>query len=370
MHCKKEKALVVSILIMLVQITSSLYLMGYFMNPVVICISDDNLARDTAKYLSNSLDNCPVIETDDIHEINRITTHAFDTVFYVGHGTEKGIESKRNTIEWDAIGKTIIQSLSNEHMILACNSENLNVESTTKTWITFPGLVDAKIASDITLALHFMKKGDSARSNAYGQLATIGYLTKVVLGVERQAFLGIVYDDGGGGTGSDWDFYYRGVYFDSYDVNPSNEVYYDHPSYQTYYRLLGVGVPDSFTVGDGYDLKVNHIDRNSIILWKMGGLLGIAELLVALGIAAAASVWGIEASPIILAFAAILGIFGFTVAYIVESLIEDEMGGGWVFYKDIDPGNGFVCKLGMGWWFIVSELGGIIPFPCDGHYVR
>ncbi|MHA1883008.1 MAG: hypothetical protein ACTSUO_08190 [Candidatus Thorarchaeota archaeon] len=366
MFRKKERALVVTILLVLVQFFSALYMIGYFMQPVVICFSDDNITKETAMYLSESLDNCPIIETDSIQELMRTTMYTLDAVFYVGHGSKEGIESKSSMIEWNFIERAITQSPSNEHMILACNSE-INIEETTKTCISFPGSIDARIASDITLALHYLKDGDSTLSNSYGQLATLGYFSKVLLGTEKQEYLGVVYDDGGGGTGDDWDFYHQGVFYDSYSVDPSEEVYYDHPSYATYYRLMGVGAPNTFTVGYSWGIWVDHISRATVDLWKLGGLFAMAELLVAIGIAAALTIWGLEVAPIILAFAALLGVLGWTASAITEILIEDELGAGWIFYESVS--GGFRIKLGMSWWFFLSNVGGIIPLPCDGHYL-
>ncbi|MGV9104022.1 MAG: hypothetical protein ACOC3C_07905, partial [Candidatus Thorarchaeota archaeon] len=197
-------------------------------------------------------------------------------------------------------------------------------------------------------------------------LAMSGFLRKFVLGFEEPEYLQ-VYDDGGGGGSTSYDFYYERIYWDAYSTNPDDEIFYDHPDYTHYYSSMGVGPADAFTLHPA-DVRANHIDRATVDFWKLGGLFTIAEFLFGLGVAIAMSVYGLAPGAIIGAIAAVLMAAAFSAAYIAEVYLEDETESGWVFYKE-DYG-GVMMKIDCLWWILLTEAGAL-PLPwTDGHYIR
>jgi len=92
-------------------------------------------------------------------------------------------------------------------------------------------------------------------------------------------------------------------------------------------------VNDAHTI-EGINLKIGYVAGDTIDFWKLGGLLSIGASPIDLKIAAAMTTFGAEVSPIIPALGAFLAGLGFTPSNVVVVLLEDEKGGGWVFYKD------------------------------------
>jgi len=92
-------------------------------------------------------------------------------------------------------------------------------------------------------------------------------------------------------------------------------------------------VNDAHTI-EGINLKIGYVAGDTIDFWKLGGFLSIGALPIDLRIGAAMTAFEAEVSLILLALGAFLAGLGFTPSNVVVVLLEDEKGGGWVFYKD------------------------------------
>jgi hypothetical protein len=124
-----------------------------------------------------------------------------------------------------------------------------------------------------------------------------------------------------------------------------------------------------------------HYDRTSVDIWSGGGLVSIAAACYALGLAAAASIIGIEVTPFLLGVGAMLSALGLATGWIVDVYIKDETGSGWSFVKIINSGDtsdtsaqGGFLKLGCMWWMRITDGYGNAVFTwvwnSDGHYIQ
>jgi hypothetical protein len=203
-------------------------------------------------------------------------------------------------------------------------------------------------------------------------------MDKLILKTEKPSYLGEI--SGGGGSGPpSYDFYYKGIFWSAYSTDPSNEIFYDHPCYEYYYD--GVGPANAFTINPNYGVTAWHYDRTSVDIWSGGGLVSIAAACYALGLAAAASIIGIEVTPFLLGVGAMLSALGLATGWIVDVYIKDETGSGWSFVKIINSGDtsdtsaqGGFLKLGCMWWMRITDGYGNAVFTwvwnSDGHYIQ
>ncbi|MGM0687112.1 MAG: hypothetical protein ACQET3_09110, partial [Promethearchaeati archaeon] len=318
-------------------------------------------------YLKNSLGRSHLIRADRRNEILTLVSRSLGPIFYVGHGSAKGMKIGEGVMDWSRLANAIEGSPSREHMVVACNSANMEVKDNSKSWIVFRGNIDARISADVVLALHFLRQDDTDKVRKHSNLAMSGYFRKFVLGSEEPAYLYIPGPGGGGGGSTSYDFVYEGIYWDAYSTDPDDEIYYDHPDYTHYYSSMGVGPADAFSLHPD-DVRADHIDRATVDFWKLGGLATIAEFLFGLGVAIAMTVYGLAPGATIAVIAAVLAAAAFSAAYIAETFLEDETDSGWVFYKEIV--DGVKMKIGSLWWILVST-GAVVPLIwTDGRYIR
>ncbi|MDF1538184.1 MAG: hypothetical protein P1Q69_04710 [Candidatus Thorarchaeota archaeon] len=278
----------------------------------------------------------------------------------------------KEVLDWNDFHLIVDTSASMEHIALACYSGDIMKTDAGKTWVGFPNKIDAQVGADFALAIYYNHQNDYESFDHFRLKGIAGFVEKMLLGVVEPNFLRMIYDDGGGGTGDPptYDFYYSGIFWDAYNVDPSNTVYYDHPDYEKYYQTLGVGYNDAFTLDANLGVRADHIARDLVTFWKLGGLLALADFFYALGIAAAVSIIGIEVTPFLMAIAALLTGLGLTAAWLANVWLMDETGSGWVFYKhpsDVE----LLIKIGCGWWLYTGNQGiGVGIVFDDGHYIR
>jgi len=282
-------------------------------------------------------------------------------------------------LSWQAFSSRI-EMTPGKDIVLACNSAEINQYVSKGSVLSFGGAIDAILGGLIASFVLFSSPG-MKRSIGTVQAMFVSRLTDLFTDPAAPIFLH--YTEGGSPPAPSppptYDFYYKGIYWDAYNIDPDNEVFYDHPDYTYYYKTMGVGPALDFTIdrttkdSDGFPvgMTVNHISRATVEFWKAGGVATLIELVVALGVAAAAVSAGISI-PIAGLIAAVLAAMGFGVSLIASILLPDETGSGWVFYEF--PGHRDMrMKIGCGWWIhIVSDgcAGLAWPEPCDGHYIK
>jgi hypothetical protein len=341
------------------------------MQPIVVQLSDDATVTNTAGYVGSQIAGCLIISAFNIATLCAVVQNAYNTIFYVGHGSEDGVELGSSTLEWKYMQDYASNSPSKQHMVLACNSGERSIGNG-KDWFGFPGLIDAQIGADLLLCLFYKNKGDYPNFATHRDRVMDGVIEKMVLGTQTPSYLRYIEGGGGGGGSSsppvDYDFAFAGIYWSSYSTNPGHEIWYDHPSYPHYYTALGVGPANSFTINAGLGVEADHFDRGTVNFWKAGGVATIVTFLYALGIGIAVTTFQFEVTAIVYVIALFLSLIGFTVAWIANTFFQDETGSGWTFYQVV---NGILYfKIGCMWWLTCTGPLAGLPIPCDGHYIR
>ncbi|MGY5878974.1 MAG: hypothetical protein RTV31_01930 [Candidatus Thorarchaeota archaeon] len=363
-----SSATTIAILVIIAGTLPAFTCLGWIMQPLVIQMSEDPLAEDAATYVLSQLDNGKLAKTSNIKEIEQLVYNAHDTVFYVSHGLEEGIQVGKNIVEWNLLQSFAKQSSSDEHMALACYSGERDI-SNSKAWFGFTGLIDARIGADLLLAAYYSLEGEYEIFDHYRQNALQGILHKYILQTQQSIFLRPIedYPPPTPPPPPDYDFYFEGIYWSSYNVDPNNEVYYDHPSYDYYYQTMGVGPANDFSI-ERTNMKVDHVSRAMVSFWKWGGVATIAEFLLVLGVALGVTFFGFVAGLLITALGILLAGLGLTVALLAEVFLQDETGSGWVFYKEASGVVWF--KIGCLWWVIFTVAGAVLWPWSDAHYIR
>ena len=183
-----SSATTIAILVIIAGTLPAFTCLGWIMQPLVIQMSEDPLAEDAATYVLSQLDNGKLAKTSNIKEIEQLVYNAHDTVFYVSHGLEEGIQVGKNIVEWNLLQSFAKQSSSDEHMALACYSGERDI-SNSKAWFGFTGLIDARIGADLLLAAYYSLEGEYEIFDHYRQNALQGILHKYILQTQQSIFL-------------------------------------------------------------------------------------------------------------------------------------------------------------------------------------
>ena len=371
---------IVSAILVIAGTTPAFAMFGKNLEPLVVQLSDDPTVASTASYVRSQIEGCQVIQAFDVATLFAVVKSAYNTIFYVGHGSLDGVKLRSTTLEWQTLEDCARNSPSHQDMVLACYSGNPTLGSG-KSWFGFNGQVDSQIGADLLLALYYGTRGNYRTYDMHRHLAWDGITEKMILKTEKPSYLGEIGGGGGGSGPPSYDFCYKDIFWSAYSTDPSSEVYYDHPCYDYYYYFKGYGPANAFTIDPGYGVTAWHYDRASIEIWSGGGLISIAAACYSLGLLAAASIIGIEATPFLLGIGAMLTALGLAAGWIVSVFIKDETGSGWSFCKIINSGDtsdtsaqGGFLKLGCLWWMRITDGYGNAVFTwvtsSDGHYIR
>ncbi|RLI47688.1 MAG: hypothetical protein DRO73_11325 [Candidatus Thorarchaeota archaeon] len=379
-------------LVLLVAVLSPMWVMPLsapMVSDVVVVMHHDSAVSTAVRTIVANGPNVEVVEYGSLEyalTIHRVVRR----VVWVSHGSEDGILAGSQVLSWQAFSSRI-EMTPGKDIVLACNSAEINQYVSKGSVLSFGGAIDAILGGLIASFVLFSSPG-MRRSIGTVQARFVSRLTDLFTDPAAPIFLH--YTEGGSPPAPSppptYDFYYKGIYWDAYNIDPDNEVFYDHPDYTYYYKTMGVGPALGFTIdcshpnynaGD-FGMKVDHVSRATVEFWKAGGvaslgevLLGFVTSLIALGIALGVITGGTSlaiAAAIIGVVAAVFAIAGLTVTILASTILPDEKGAGWVFYELLGQGE-MRMKIGCGWWLhiITDGCSGIAwPEPCDGHYIR
>ncbi len=344
---------------------------------VVVVMHHDGAVNTAVRTITENVPDVRVVEYGSLEYV--LTVHrVFGKVVWVSHGSEAGILAGPLVLSWRAFSSRT-ELTPGEDIVLACGSIEITRYAERGSVLGF-GTVDAVLGALVTSYLLF--------SSAREPVTVVNILSQfrrrlIDLFSDPDAPIFLHYVGGGSPPAppsTTYDFYYKGIYWDAYSIDPDHEVFYDHPDYTYYYTTMGVGPAVDFTIdrttrdSSGIatgGMQVNHVSRGTVEFWKNGGIVSLAGLVVALGVEAAAVTAGISV-PVAGLIAAVLALAGFTVAVVISPVLPDETDSGWVFYEILER-NHMRMKIGCGWWIHMISDGssGIAwPEPCDGHYIR
>ncbi|MCF2137065.1 MAG: hypothetical protein K9W43_07435 [Candidatus Thorarchaeota archaeon] len=305
-------------------------------------------------------------------------------VVWVSHGSDDGIVAGAQVLSWRAFSSRT-QMTPGKDIVLACDSGEINQYVPTGAVLSFGGMIDAILGG---LIASFILS--SSTSGTRGNIRTLqtrfmSRLTDLFTDPDAPILLHLTGGVSPPSPPPTYDFIYKSIYWDAYNIDPDNEVFYDHPDYTYYYQTMGVGPSQDFTIdrtrhdpnGGDYGMKVDHVSRGTVEIWKAGGVASLAEVLlgfvasvialaIAFGVITAGTSLAIAAA-IIGVVAAVFAIAGLTVTILASTILPDEKGAGWVFYELLGI-NEMRMKIGCGWWLhiITDGCSGIVwPEPCD-----
>ncbi|MCF2138293.1 MAG: hypothetical protein K9W43_13760 [Candidatus Thorarchaeota archaeon] len=304
-------------------------------------------------------------------------------VVWVSHGSKDGILAGSQVLSWRAFSDMIEMTPGND-IVLACDSNEITQYVVRSSVFSF-GMIDAILGGLITSLVLFSSMG------TLGNIDSIYFkFTKrlTVLFNDPSAPIFLHYIGGGSPPPSPptYDFYYKSMYWDAYNINPDDEVFYDHPDYTYYYHtMVGVGPSRDFTIDrttkDKYGTAIGgmaaqHVSRDKVEFWKAGGMGPIIDAILTVGIALGL----ISAGTTLAVAAAIASVFaaiGIGVSIIASVFLPDETGSGWIFHEIPERGVERI-KIGRSWWIhlVYSGVGSspipvlAWPEPCDGHYIQ
>lgn len=114
--------------------------------PLVLQLGNDRAVRDSAKQLSQEIDKARLLYVGSLVELRMICRKAIGQLFYVSHGSEKGLQIGLNIVDWNTIHSVVEKTPAKEHYFAACFSNNIGkIED--KTVLGFPSIIDAEVAS-------------------------------------------------------------------------------------------------------------------------------------------------------------------------------------------------------------------------------
>ncbi|TFH04898.1 MAG: hypothetical protein E4H14_13775 [Candidatus Thorarchaeota archaeon] len=350
----KYLAVLAAVVVVVAGTTPAFILFGKTLQPIVVQLSDDATVTKTAEYIGSQIEGSRIISAFNIATLCAVVENAYNTIFYVGHGFEDGVELGSTTLEWEYMQDYASNSPSKQHMVLACNSGERSIGNG-KDWFGFPGLIDAQIGADLLLCVFHKDKGNYPDFATHRDRAMAGIAANMILGTQTPSYLS-------------YDFIFGSIYWSAYSINPSYEIWYDHPSYSYYYSALGVGPAVSFSLAPGHGVIADHHSRLVVDIWKAGGVASIIEMLFALGVGIAVTTFQFEVTAVIYIIAGFIAACGFAIGIIANAFFQDETGSGWTFFEAI--GGILYFKIGCMWWLTCTgPYAGLPLFWIDGHYM-
>ena len=323
---------------------------------VVVVMHHDSAVSTAVRTITANVPDVRVVEYGS-PEYALMIHRVLGRVVWVSHGSDEGVLAGSHVLGWRALGDRVMMTPGKD-IVLACGSIVINRYVVGGSAFGF-GMIDAILGGLVTSYLLVSSTRDrvaagSILSKSTGRLA--------VLLKDPAAPIFLHYTEGSSpppipSPPPTWDFYYKGIYWDSYNVDPDHEVIYDHPDYTYYYRTMNVGPSLDFTIDrltkDSHDtilsgIRAAHISRDTVEFWKAGGVANIIEAIIALGIALGLFTSGVS-TVVATVIASIFGAIGVTVSVFVSVFLQDETGSGWVFFDQVRRGE-FRMKVGKSWW--------------------
>lgn len=148
--------------------------------PLVLQLGNDDVTRDSAKQLSQEIDNARLFQVSSIFELGMINRKAIGQLFYVGHGSDEGLQIGANIVPWDIVKTVVEKTPAKEHYFAACFSNNIG-EVEGKLVLGFPSTVDADVASLlIPMTYHYVHGDFNSLMQLTRRFLEGDYLSKLV----------------------------------------------------------------------------------------------------------------------------------------------------------------------------------------------
>ena len=174
--------------------------------PVILQLDWDKAVSEAATRLRSDVKDARCIPIHGMFELKRITRKVVDAIFYVGHGTERGLIVGGKLVSWTHISEIVEDSPAKEHYFAACYSSRMKSNSIRSRMVTFDGLVEARLGILTILGYYCWVHGDLD-----GMASQLVELVVTMLENREPLYLGVVR--------------YRGIDFDQL-TNPPVE--YEH----------------------------------------------------------------------------------------------------------------------------------------------
>jgi hypothetical protein len=147
---------------------------------LVIQVGNDAVVKDSAMQLSQEIDNAKRFQVNSLVELSLICRKATGQLFYVGHGSEKGLKIGVNIVSWNNIKTVIERTPAKEHYFAACFSSNIG-EVEDKMVLGFPSIIDADVASLlISMTYQYIHGYFDRLQQSMQRFFTSDYLSKLV----------------------------------------------------------------------------------------------------------------------------------------------------------------------------------------------
>lgn len=149
-------------------------------DPLVIQLGNDAVVSDSAMNLVEDINDAKLVYVDSVFTLMLICRKAIGELFYVGHGSEQGLQIGGALIAWTDVNAVLQRMPAKEHYFAACFSANIG-EVQDKVVLGFPSIIDADVASLlIAMTYSYIHKQYDVLAQLIQQFLTESFLTKVL----------------------------------------------------------------------------------------------------------------------------------------------------------------------------------------------
>jgi hypothetical protein len=149
-------------------------------DPLVIQLGNDAAIRNSAQKLIEDINDAKIVYVDSLIALTLICRKAIGAIFYVGHGSEQGLQIGVELIAWNEINSALQRMPAKEHYFAACFSTNIG-KVQDKLVLGFPTIIDADVASLlIVMTYSYIHRQYNEVAQLIQQFFTESLLAKVI----------------------------------------------------------------------------------------------------------------------------------------------------------------------------------------------